>query len=245
MLLFSLSVFNVYIVWIGWTIKSSGDIIHWRNRVALVNVRPSSLRFILTTDVFSQDLLGFLHGGHEAVHWRLWGSGSYLHALVLRWSMWKLQIETGGRWSNWIQPSDILLSPRCSALSPSGRCALTPSWWRSGRQDRWRGSDSHTDQAAAVLCNVWIQSAHLLDVLVELAIREDLAWGRLTHLMSDGVQQLLIQRLQLQEEINRVRVRGENNHNFSLCEVQHANGDTSSSLCLLAFSSGSSSSLKS
>lgn len=47
---------------------------------------------------------------------------------------------------------------------------------------------------------VWGPGLHLLDVLLKLAICEDLIW-RVSHLMGDGVQQLLIQRLQLQTEI--------------------------------------------
>lgn len=78
------------------------------------------------------------------------------------------------------------------------------------RTDRTRGninfcifviSHTPTQRWSYQWCYVWSQGFYLLDVLLKLAICEDFSWWWVTNLMSDGVQQLLIQRLQLQAEI--------------------------------------------
>lgn len=50
-----------------------------------------------------------------------------------------------------------------------------------------------------VVMAVQVQSwaFYLLDVFMKLAVGKNFTWGRVAQFMSDGVQQLLIQRLQL------------------------------------------------
>lgn len=50
---------------------------------------------------------------------------------------------------------------------------------------------------SGVTCKAEVVALHLFEVLLKLAVCEDFGRGRVTHRMVNGVQQLLVQRLQL------------------------------------------------
>lgn len=52
-----------------------------------------------------------------------------------------------------------------------------------------------------VMCKAEVVALYLFEVLLKLAVCEDFSWGRVTHRMVNGVQQLLVQRLQLETDI--------------------------------------------